>query len=337
MNESSVAFFQVVIRDYTPQWLHINCTEDSIAEATATCLTTDKQNHFSLGQPNMRLALMETDTNKSMLVISWHHGILDAISWNLVLDDVHAVYNQQTRPKTYPYKHFIASLHSRTPAFIAGEKAYWKNRLSQLDVESFPKLEASNDESGMIRLPGFIEIPIQIITQFAQMNKVTIFTLLKAVWAMLLRKYTQSEEVVFGYTVSGRSSELEGVSSMIGPCINTLPCHVRYDGSATIGEWIQSIHSDYISSLSYQQSSLREIQGWAGISPLIDSLLDYKTDAASESVKTGIQSPDKTTNLQLIPLAGNERTEVCKQFMISWRLYIKNVFEPVINQLFSIH
>ncbi|KAK9675236.1 hypothetical protein K7432_016567 [Basidiobolus ranarum] len=312
MNESSVAFFQVVIRDYTPQWLHINCTEDSIAEATATCLTTDKQNHFSLSQPNMRLGLIETGTNKRVLVISWHHGILDATSWGLVLDDFYAVYHQQPRSKAYPYKYFVESLFNRTPAHIAEEKSYWKNQFAQLNAVPFPKIGVSEQvKPEMVYLPGSIEIPICNIAQFAQRSRVTIFTLIKAVWAILLRMYTQSEDVTFGYTINGRDGEQEGASSMIGPCINTLACRIHYNGEIPVIEWLQSVHSDHTSSLSYQQSSLRDIQGWTDTAPLFDTLLDYKNSYMIKSRNPTKQSPDGSRNsLELVPLGSNEKSEV---------------------------
>ncbi|KAK9761919.1 hypothetical protein K7432_012810, partial [Basidiobolus ranarum] len=274
---SFITFFQVTIESYTPQWTHIVCPENSFDKTVSEYLTADKANSFDLGQPNMRFALMETDTNKRMLIISWHHGILDASSWSLVLEDVYAVYHQQPRPKTYPFRDFVASLCNRKPTYVAEEKAFWQSRFSQLSTMPFPKLGVSEEsEAEMIRIPGTIDIPIHNIVQFAQHSKVTIFTLIKATWALLLKIYTQSEDVVFGYMVNGRNSDLEGVSSMIGPCINTLPCRIRYEGQMTVCEWLHIVHTGYTASLSYQQSSLRDIQSWAGMSPLFDTLIDYK-------------------------------------------------------------
>ncbi|KAK9700841.1 hypothetical protein K7432_012009 [Basidiobolus ranarum] len=310
-NESSITFYQVAIKHFTHQWTQFNCSEASLEATINQCLDTDKSKFFNFGEPNMRLALIETDTNKRVFIVSWHHAILDATSWKIVLQDIHAVYNYHPRPKTYPFKDFVSDLLDHTQNFITEEQDYWMSKFSQLNIEPFPKLEASEQsESGMIRISDAIELSIQTIEQFARLSKVTIFTLIKAAWAMLLREYTQCEDVAFGYTISGRNSELVGISSIVGPCINTLPCHIHFEGQVTVGEWLQNAHSDYISSLSYQQSSLRDIQGCVGISPLIDTLLDYKNELTTKSESDTIKPPGiRADTLVLIPIAGDEKTE----------------------------
>ncbi|WP_431523338.1 condensation domain-containing protein [Paenibacillus amylolyticus] len=44
---------------------------------------------------------------------------------------------------------------------------------------------------------------------------------------MLLQKYNQSEDVVFGAVVSGRPAEVPGIERMIGLFINTMPVRIR--------------------------------------------------------------------------------------------------------------
>ncbi|KAK9765829.1 hypothetical protein K7432_005517 [Basidiobolus ranarum] len=311
MDNSNSTFFQVVVKDYTPQWTYMKCTEASVEEITSTYLANDKARRFELGQPNMRFALIEIDCNKHRYITSWHHAILDASAWKLVLEDFNAVYHQQTRPKTYPFKDFVSELQNRTPAFIEEEKAHWQNRFAQTNVEAFPKLLLSKEsESATVRITGRMDISSTALLQFAQHSQVTSFTLVKAAWALLLRMYTQSEDVAFGFIVNGRSSELEGDAAIIGPCINTLPCRIIYEGNSTIGEWLQGVHKDYNSSLSYQQSSLRDIQSWTGGISLFDTLINYKLNYNQQS--RDIDMAKETSNmkkLELVLLTGKEATE----------------------------
>ena len=53
--------------------------------------------------------------------------------------------------------------------------------------------------------------------------------LTRVIWGILLGKYNGKEDVVFGAVVSGRPSELEGVESMVGLFINTIPVRIRFE------------------------------------------------------------------------------------------------------------
>ena len=73
---------------------------------------------------------------------------------------------------------------------------------------------------------------------------VTINTVLQAGWALLLDRLTGHEgDVVFGATVSGRPAQLDGVESMVGLFINTIPVRVRFgpaESAATVIARIQA-------------------------------------------------------------------------------------------------
>ncbi|KAK9763415.1 hypothetical protein K7432_009916 [Basidiobolus ranarum] len=309
IGERDSTFLQVVLKSYIPQWQLLFCTKSTIQEELDAFFIRDKATSFKLGQPNMRFTLLEADSNTHIMIISWHHSILDATSWNLVLKDVYAVYNNLERPRTYPFKKFVSSIRNRTDKYIHEEKGYWQNMFSFLDILPFPKLEASEgSDSSRITLSGFIDVSMHDITLFAQQSKVTIFTLIKAVWALLLKSYTQSDDIVFGYTMSGRNSELEGVSTMIGPCINTLPCRIRCSHDTTISELLTTIHKNYTSAFSYQQSSLRDIQNWAGVSPLFDTIIDYKSISVLQNEESSVQQHGNST-LEFKDLGSNEATE----------------------------
>ena len=56
---------------------------------------------------------------------------------------------------------------------------------------------------------------------------ITLNTLVQGGWAVLLSRYGDVDDVALGVVVSGRPAELEGVESMVGLFINTLPLRVH--------------------------------------------------------------------------------------------------------------
>ena len=57
---------------------------------------------------------------------------------------------------------------------------------------------------------------------------------MKGAWALILSKYCNQQDVVFGSVVSGRPPDLEGVENMIGLFVNTLPVRIRIASDQTL-------------------------------------------------------------------------------------------------------
>ena len=80
----------------------------------------------------------------------------------------------------------------------------------------------------------------QRLRESAARAGLTVNTVLQGAWALLLARYSGSEDVVFGTTVSGRPAELPGVESMIGMFINTVPTRVRIPAGG-IRPWLRRL------------------------------------------------------------------------------------------------
>jgi non-ribosomal peptide synthetase component F len=74
----------------------------------------------------------------------------------------------------------------------------------------------------------------------ARRSHLTLNTLIQGAWALLLSRYADREDVLFGYTVAGRPAELEGVEAMIGFFINTLPLRVSVPPEALLLPWLRA-------------------------------------------------------------------------------------------------
>lgn len=63
---------------------------------------------------------------------------------------------------------------------------------------------------------------------------ITAATMIKVAWTLVLANLAATSDVVYGYTVSGRNLPLEGVESVIGPCLNVLPVRANMNNTNTI-------------------------------------------------------------------------------------------------------
>lgn len=70
----------------------------------------------------------------------------------------------------------------------------------------------------------------------AREHGVTLGTVVQGAWGLLLGGLTGRQDVVFGTTVSGRDTAVDGIESMVGLFINTLPTRFRWAPSDRLGE-----------------------------------------------------------------------------------------------------
>ena len=106
-----------------------------------------------------------------------------------------------------------------------------------------------------------------LLNKLAAVNHATLNTLMQSIWGILLGKYNGKEDVVFGGVVSGRPFALEGVESMVGLFINTIPVRVSYEEGTKFHKLLQKIQAEALASEPYHYYSLAEIPLGSGVKP----------------------------------------------------------------------
>src|SRR5438045_4666314 len=84
-------------------------------------------------------------------------------------------------------------------------------------------------------------------------SAITTSTILRAAWALVIARYSDLNDVVFGTTVSGRNAPVPGVEKMLGPTIATLPVRVRLDSYQTVLQFLEDIQKQSNSMIPYEQ------------------------------------------------------------------------------------
>ncbi|RCG27020.1 amino acid adenylation domain-containing protein [Sphaerisporangium album] len=124
-----------------------------------------------------------------------------------------------------------------------------------------------------------VELPERLtarLTSVARERGVTLGTIVQTAWGLLLGRLTGREDVVFGTTVSGRDAEVDGIESMVGLFINTLPTRVRWRPADTLADLLTRFQEEQTRLLDHQHLGLAEIQrvaGFAGGGELFDTLV----------------------------------------------------------------
>ncbi|MCY1022989.1 non-ribosomal peptide synthase/polyketide synthase [Pyxidicoccus sp. MSG2] len=242
--------------------------------------------------PLMRMVLIRLDERVHHLVWSFHHLLMDGWSVGLLLQQVFSFYESFGRGETPrvarapAFREYIAWL-GRQDLEEAGQ--YWRRELAGFERTTPLPEDRAPGNTGATRHLSRLSLSAAStasLQDFARQHQLTLNTLVQAAWALLLGRSAGVEDVVFGATVSGRPADLEGVESMVGLLINSLPVRMRLPAGERLGTWLQELQRRQAEQRQYEFSPLVQVQGWSGLprgTSLFESLLvfeNYPLDSA---------------------------------------------------------
>ena len=257
------------------------------AERVRRFIEEDRNRGFDPSRaPLLRLALLRLADDAYRFVWSAHHLLLDGWSNQILIKEVFALYEAYSRgrepnlSRPRPFSEYIGWLGKQDPARAA---AFWR---AELEGISAPTPLAVDRPASAAAPPRFGErrrvvsmVATAGLVAFARQHQLTMNTVVKGAWALLLSRYSRERDVVFGATVSGRSAPVAGIDAMIGLFINTLAVRVRVDPEASVLGFLTALQAHEAELRDHEHSALADVQGLSGVprgTPLFESLVVFE-------------------------------------------------------------
>ena len=117
----------------------------------------------------------------------------------------------------------------------------------------------------------------RVLVEMANGLGVTVNTVTQAAWGLVLARYLGRDDVVFGSTVSGRPHDLDGVESMVGLFINTVPVRVRLRDEESVAAYLGRLQGEQAELLEHHYLPLTDIQRTAGTGELFDTFSVFES------------------------------------------------------------
>ncbi len=244
-------FIQIVLREENVEWYSAKSTE----EATAA---SSQLPEYS-GSPLMRFTLVNgTEVKDRYFVWSIHHALYDGWSMPMMLQRVESIYFEiSIAPPQASYSQFIRYL-SQVDA-QASEK-FWKSSFVGMQCVHFPRIDqsATDDRSSKDTLFHTVRV------KKAARTGMTLPTVIKAAWALLLSAHTGTQDVVFGETLTGRNIPIDGILDMLGPTLTTVPTRIKVQAAKTVMDLLESVRHMATEVIPYQHVGLQHIRRLSG-------------------------------------------------------------------------
>jgi bacitracin synthase 3 len=250
--------------------------ENEQGERLSELLALDVKRGFDLRCDTLlRLKSIDLGNEKSMLLWSLHHIIVDGWCMPILFNDFMNFYYSLKRGVRYSelvalvdeqkketdgYGEYVHWLEQQDRA---EGLSYWRKLLSDYDIVAEIKPlqtpEPSVAQVAEARITISREISEELLLLAAE-NHVTINNVMEAAWGVILQNYNKSKDVVFGKVVSGRNADLKGIDQIVGLFINTIPLRVQCEETTTVVKLLKAIQQQGMEGSAYDYCSLAEIQ-----------------------------------------------------------------------------
>ncbi len=277
---SKTASISIDVHDFTDK-----SVTDAVAGCDAIAAKAIQQSVQIDQQPMMRVHLGLINKQLSHLIFEWHHILMDGWSLAVIANEALLAYEAFVRGNTPhmldagKFKDHVAYLASQNSESI---QTFWSNKLQGFKLPT--PISKKTDKAADLYARGNIRVAVdqestERLYDFSRKCRVTPNSIVQAAWALLLSKYNDTNDVMFGFAVTGRSSGIDNYETTVGMFVNSLPMRIKFESSTTLYDWVQAIQQDQLALIQHENSSLTDIQKASEMpanAPMFDSLLVFQ-------------------------------------------------------------
>ncbi|MCP5053284.1 MAG: hypothetical protein GY940_39325, partial [bacterium] len=282
---------QVTLKEHQPYVNHFESwTQDQEIK--------DTEKTFDLSDVPFRVSLYKKTEDSYRVVISNHHILYDGWSNGIILKEFFSAYHVLRKgdaelllppSEKTPFETFLQWTRDRDDK---GDRQFWSSYLEgsrQGTGEGLKTPESEDREVKNFELRFEPSLKSKL-DDFTRQHKVTLATVLYSAWGFLLQSYSDSSDILYDTTVSGRSSKMKGIENSVGLFINTLPLRVNASSGTTITDVLQTVNRQLREREAVEHTSqllLKEyLEDYAG-QLAFDSILvieNYPLDALLDEI-----------------------------------------------------
>ena len=219
-------------------------------DSLEACLLEYGQDLFGLGTPLARFSIVQ-ERGDAFFVWTQHHALYDGFSTSLILEEAERTYcGDKATLNLVPFQSFIQYV-----THLKGADSFWYDQLQGSDTRCFPTLPDPQCQPSADRIYHHSISALQW-----PKSDITASSIIRAAWAILLARYTNSTDVIYGDIVNGRQAPVLGIERVMGPTIATVPVRVQVRGDQSIRLFVREIQRQQIDMIPFEQTGLQQIR-----------------------------------------------------------------------------
>jgi amino acid adenylation domain-containing protein/non-ribosomal peptide synthase protein (TIGR01720 family) len=295
-------FDQIVVKHPNTGLVTYTCAD---AELTAKLASIKYADLNGQRKPNLphQAAVVQTSSGKTIIKIMVNHAVIDGGSLSIIGQDLEDAYEGKLSDDEGPlYSDYIKHLLSLDSKVAID---YWKKQLFGVQPCYFPPMP---QQIGKQRQLHSVDMKFRRFAELhalAESSNVTLANILLAAWALILRSYTGSSDVCYGYLTSGRNVPVDDIENAVGAFINMLVSRIQIAPTTSLVDVIHKVQNDFIESVPHQHCSLAQFQHDLGLSgkALFNTAVSIQNSGATQA------APKPDANIEFEQIDGHDASE----------------------------
>ncbi|KAJ8117348.1 hypothetical protein OPT61_g1437 [Boeremia exigua] len=254
--------------------------------------TSSFQKSYTLGsmQALLRpfLVSIQDKPDRQRILVQLHHALYDGWSLDLLLMDLDKLL-RGLGPTTRPQFHHVSRyyLEQRNTSASDRDIKYWTHLLHDYVPTTLVNYNGEmKPGSGLQSYHRRSSVNFEHLSERALDLIINPQVFFQTAVGYILGLYTGSPDVTFGNVTSGRTLPVTGIEDIIGPCLASLPCRLKFGDFSTPQEAINEVQRLNRESLRHCALPLRDIARAANVQPgtqLFDVLFVWQQSSNSDN------------------------------------------------------
>ncbi|TMR90119.1 non-ribosomal peptide synthetase [Nonomuraea basaltis] len=267
---------------------------------------------FDLARPPLLRGRLHTvGPDQHVLLIDTHHLVFDAVSWPVFLADLRKAYDgKDLEPLVPAAKEYALWQRDLAAPHMARLGRYWDELLAPAPMSDgttvpiHPSLELGAGDVRSVRRALDADL-VASVRRFCRENALTPSMFYMAAYTLALQDLGGRAEAVIGFPVDVRADA--GLSSVIGPLVNTVLIRTAAGGAHTVRHYMERIRSQVTSALEHSHYPYDAMIEHAAArrnvreEPVVDGFFNY-TGIGARQASDGLFVPVAPGTAAVLPL-----------------------------------
>ncbi|AEY65543.1 non-ribosomal peptide synthetase [Clostridium sp. BNL1100] len=242
----------------------------------------DREESLNISKEPFRITFCKLEVDNFEMIISNHHILYDGWSNAILLKEFFHAYQaifqgeNPVRPVKNRYREFVKWQKNHE---TDSHKKFWTEYLQDFENKTVlpcDKRNHENAEKGEVFTLSLSESNSEGIKNFAREHRLALASVLYAAWGIMLLRFSDTDDVIFGTTVSGRTAKIKDIEDIAGLFINTPPLRIRLRNGENVLEFLNGVENSIRERGLFENTSLTKIKEYSslgGNDALFDSIM----------------------------------------------------------------
>jgi amino acid adenylation domain-containing protein len=245
--------------------------------------------------PLMRVYIAHDTRNDRWIMLHlFHHLSVDHVTSDVLLEEIqaHLLGRVERLPATPPFRNFVAQ--ARLGVSREDHEMFFRKMLGDVDEPTAPYglIDVHGDGADISEVSR--EVDAALASRLRRISRtlgVSPAILYHLAWALVLRRVSGRDDVVFGTVLFGRLQGVEGSHRALGMLINTLPVRIQI-GDKSVEKSVRQTHQLMTELIRHEHAPLSLVQGCSAVDPpkpLFSAHLNYRYSGGVEKGESGAE------------------------------------------------